>query len=120
MVDTKWGSVNTSEYESSYTDESFWDKIGKYAKKAGSECVLTALKLYYAFKDPRTPMWAKSVIVGALGYFISPVDLIPDVIPVIGFVDDVAVLGAAALAVATHIEPEHVKMAEDKLEQWFG
>lgn len=79
-----------------------------------------ALKMYYSATDPDTPLWAKTTIYGALGYFISPIDAIPDLLPVLGYTDDIGVLIAAATAVAAHIKDEHVRKARDTLQQWFG
>jgi uncharacterized membrane protein YkvA (DUF1232 family) len=54
----------------------------------GREVIEKALWLYYAAQQPNTPLWAKTAIYGALGYFISPIDAIPDITPVIGYADD--------------------------------
>lgn len=109
-----------ADYSMSYNESSFWEKIVKFGKKAGKEAVEKALVLFYVLQDPATPMWAKTVIVGALGYFISPVDAIPDVVPVVGFTDDVAVLAGALATVATCISPEHKKQAASKAAEWLG
>ncbi|WP_164999553.1 YkvA family protein [Salinicola tamaricis] len=55
---------------------------------------LKSLQLYFVLKRPDVPIWAKSTIIGALGYFISPLDAIPDVIAGVGFTDDASVLAA--------------------------
>ena len=65
--------------------------------------VRKALCLYYAALAPETPAWAKAVMLGALGYFILPLDLIPDAIPVIGYADDLGVILAAAATVAVKV-----------------
>ena len=70
--------------------------------------------LYYCCLDGDTPVWAKTVIVSALGYFITPLDAIPDLMPGVGFADD---LGAVALAMATvlaHVKPEHTAARRKK------
>lgn len=62
------------------------------------------LKMLYEFmRDPAAPAQAKLVAIGALLYFILPIDLVPDVIPVLGYVDDAAVVGAAVSYLRTHI-----------------
>jgi uncharacterized membrane protein YkvA (DUF1232 family) len=108
------------EYTRSYSEESFWDKLLRYAKAAGAEVIERALQLYYAAQDPATPAWARTVIYGALGYFIFPVDAIPDSIPAVGYVDDLGVLAAAIAAVAMYITPEVKQKAKQKLQDWFG
>ena len=103
-----------------YSDASFWDKLLKYAKTAGREVVEMALRLYYAAQDPNTPAWAKTVIYGALGYFIFPVDAIPDPTPVVGYTDDLGVLFAAVATVALYITEDVKQKARQKLRDWFG
>lgn len=102
-----------------YSDESFWEKLKKYAIVAGREVVETALKLYYCMQDADTPRWAKTVIGGALLYFVMPLDSVPDLLPG-GYVDDLGALSGAVLTVATHIKDEHVAKAKAKMVQWFG
>jgi uncharacterized membrane protein YkvA (DUF1232 family) len=101
-------------------DTSFWDTIRKYASKIGREVVEQALSMYYALQDPDTPVWAKSIIIGGLIYLISPVDAVPDVIPVVGLTDDIAVLAGALATVAMHIKPEHKAEAVAKAAEWFN
>jgi len=103
-----------------YNDEGFWDKMKRYAKKAGLKVIYLALVLYYTAKAETTPTGKKGIIYGALGYFILPIDLIPDTIPVVGFSDDMAALVACIAAVASCITPEIKRQAEDKLNEWFG
>jgi uncharacterized membrane protein YkvA (DUF1232 family) len=103
-----------------YSETSFWDKLFKYAKIAGWEVVERALQLHYAAQDPNTPAWAKTVIYGALGYFIFPGDAIPDPIPVVGYADDLGVLAAAIATVALYITEDVKLKARQKMKDWFG
>lgn len=112
--------MNQQNYDSAYSDGAFWGKVRAFAKKAGKAVVESALRLYYALQDADTPLWAKTTIVGALGYFISPVDLVPDLLPVVGYSDDLAVLGGALAAVAAHIKEEHKQRATEVIKRWFG
>lgn len=107
-------------YEKEYSDKKFWEKIKKYAKAAGEAVLKPALTLYYVAEDEDTPAWAKSVIYGALGYFISVLDAIPDLTPMVGFSDDLGALVAVSAAIAVFIKDKHKREAEEKLEQWFG
>ena len=120
MKDADFSNVNSSKYSKEYSESSFWDKVKKFASKAGSKVIYTALKLYYTMQSPDTPAWAKAVIIGALGYFIAPIDVIPDPTPVVGFADDLGVLAAAAASVVTNITPEIKAKAKRKLKEWFG
>ena len=62
----------------------------------------------------------KATILGALGYLISPIDAIPDFIPVAGFSDDLGVLAAAIAAIGFYIDDEVKNKADEKLAEWFG
>lgn len=109
-----------NEFAKQYSDEGFWDKLLRYAKVAGAEVVERALQLYYAAQDPNTPVWAKVVICGALGYFIVPLDAIPDPVPVAGYTDDLGVLAMAIATVAMYITPEVKQKAKQKMDDWFN
>jgi len=107
-------------YEKEYSEQKFWSKLARYAITVGREVVLMALKLYYALQNPEIPVWAKSVIYGALGYFILPLDAIPDLTPAVGYADDLGALAAAIAAVAMFITPEVNEKAMQKMKDWFG
>ena len=79
-----------------------------------------ALKMYYAAMDSDTPAWAKATIFAALGYFIFPIDAIPDVAPVVGYADDLGVLASALATTAANIKDDHVKKAKETLARWFA
>ena len=111
--------ASNSDFAKSYSDKSFWKKLKGFARIAGKEVVSKALLLYYCYTDPATPKWIKGIIVGALGYFISPLDAIPDAIPVAGFADDLGALAAAAAVVMAHINKSHSEAAKKKLAEWF-
>lgn len=111
---------DTQAYRKEYSESAFWDKMRKYAKDAGETVLEPALKMYYALQDKDTPTWAKTTIIGALGYFISPLDAIPDLLPVVGYTDDLTVLMGALAVVMAHIKEEHAEQARNRLRQWFG
>ncbi len=113
-------SVEKHGFEKDYSDNGFWDKVITFAKTAGREVIEKALWLYYAGQNPQTPAWAKTVIYGALGYFIFPLDAIPDPTLVAGYADDLGVLAAAVAAVAMYITQEVKALAAQKLKDWFG
>lgn len=111
--------MSNQDFAKEFTEDGFWDKIKNYAKIAGESVLEPALKLYYAAEDSDTPAWAKATVYGALGYFICPIDAIPDITPVVGYVDDLGVLVAATSAIAAHIKQEHTEKAKRTLKQWF-
>ncbi|NIW86848.1 MAG: DUF1232 domain-containing protein [Gammaproteobacteria bacterium] len=106
-------------FEKEYSEDDFWKKVCGYARTAGREVVELALQLYYAAQSPDTPHWAKAAIYGALGYFISVVDAIPDITPIVGYTDDLGVLVAALAAVARNVTPEIKERAAFKAREWF-
>ena len=107
-------------FEKNYSHSGFWDKATTFAKTAGKEVIEKALWLFYAAENPQTPLKAKAVIYGALGYFIFPVDAIPDLTPVVGYADDLGVLVLSVATVAIHITEEVKLLANQKLKDWFG
>ena len=115
----KNNSKNTN-YEKEYSEDSFWEKVKNFAKNAGETVIEKALTLYYVAQDNDTPTWAKTTVYAALGYFISPIDAIPDVVPVAGFSDDLGVLAIAIATVAAHIKDKHTQKAKETLKQWFS
>lgn len=110
--------METSLGTQEYSDNTFWEKVNIYAKSAGIDIIETALKLYYALQDDDTPKWAKTVIYGALIYFISPADVLPDLLPG-GYIDDWGTLLSAAAAISIHMKAEHSEKANTKVKQWF-
>jgi uncharacterized membrane protein YkvA (DUF1232 family) len=72
---------------------------------------------YYCAFDHATPIKAKGILLGALAYFILPIDVIPDFILGLGFTDDMAVLLAAFNVVRTHVTDDHRDRARRTLER---
>lgn len=107
------------DFSKGYSEQSFWEKVLKYAKVAGLKVVYIALLLYHTLQNPEVPKWAKGVIIGALGYFIVPADALPDLIPG-GYVDDLGALLFALLQVSMYINEEIKIMSKNKLQEWFG
>lgn len=103
-----------------YSDKRLKNKIMKYAVHAGRILIEAVLTLYYALNDPDTPAWARAVILGALGYFISPLDLCPDYIPAIGFSDDLIVVLHAMAILAAHVKQVHRARAREWVERILG
>jgi uncharacterized membrane protein YkvA (DUF1232 family) len=83
----------------------FWAKAKRFA--GGLPFAEDLLAAYYCAFDRDTPRHVQAALIGALAYFILPFDVIPDMLPVLGFTDDAAVLAAAVRLVAAHIRPEH-------------
>lgn len=107
-------------YEKHFSNEKFWDKVKKVGKKAGKSIVYVALLLYYVLQKPEVPKKTKLTIIAALGYFILPLDLIPDFVVGIGYTDDLGALGIALFQVALYVDKNVKMQSREKLEQWFG
>ena len=107
-------------YSGHYEENAFWEKLKRFARKAGIKVTYAALLLYYVLKSPGTPTKDRAKIIGALGYFILPIDLIPDFIPIAGYTDDLAALVWGVYCVIKSITPDVKAQAAAKLHEWFG
>lgn len=84
---------NGDKYAHQYSNEGFLKKVPQLARKGGIKAVAYANVLYYTLKAPTTPTNVKLSLIVFLGYFVAPIDLIPDLVLGIGFTDDIVVLG---------------------------
>jgi uncharacterized membrane protein YkvA (DUF1232 family) len=91
----------------------FWTKVKRVAAKL--PFIEDLLAAYYCAFDRNTPLQVKAMLVGALAYFVLPFDAVPDVMPLLGFTDDAAVLATAVKLVAAHMRPEHREAARRAL-----
>jgi uncharacterized membrane protein YkvA (DUF1232 family) len=106
-------------YANKFTQKDFVEKISRIAKRAGAKLVYAALILYYTLQSDKVSKADKAIIIGALGYMISPLDVIPDAIPIAGLTDDLAVLLYVLKKVWTGIDPEIIDQAKQRLSKWF-
>lgn len=107
-----------TDYEKCYSESALWEKIKNFSKKAGKELVTNVLKLYYALALGKATPAQIAAIIAALGYFISPVDAVPDVLPG-GLADDGGVIAFAVSTLACCSDPEVVAAAKAKASEWF-
>ena len=106
-------------YKDKFSQQSFIEKIQRIAKRAGAKLVYVALILYYLIQSDKVSLKDKAVIIGALGYLISPLDVVPDAIPIAGLGDDLTVLLYALGKVWTLVDEEMKGKARGKLSKWF-
>jgi len=106
-------------YANKFSQTDFADKIARIAKRAGSKLVYAALILYYTLQSDKISKTNKAMIIGALGYMISPLDVVPDAIPIAGLTDDLAVLLFVLKKVWTDIDPDIQTKAKERLSKWF-
>jgi uncharacterized membrane protein YkvA (DUF1232 family) len=93
----------------------FWHKVKRLAVKV--PFIEDLLAAYYCAFDKNTPRHVQAALLGAIAYFVLPFDFVPDMLPILGFTDDAAVLATALRIVAGHITPEHREAARRKIEQ---
>ena len=120
MTNNDFSSDNLPRYEGHYNEDDFWKKVAKVARKAGVKTVYYAIVLYETLADSATPAKYRAVIAGALGYFILPIDLIPDFLPAFGLTDDWGALLAAIFYVSKAVTPQIKERARGRLTSWFG
>jgi uncharacterized membrane protein YkvA (DUF1232 family) len=106
-------------YADRFSKKGFVEKISRVAKRAGSKLVYAALVLFYTLQSKEVSVKDKAVIVGALGYLISPLDAMPDAIPIVGLGDDLTVLVYVINKIWVDVPEEVRKKAHDKLADWF-
>ena len=106
-------------YANRFSQSDFVEKISRIAKRAGAKLVYAALILYYTLQSDKVSKTDKAIIIGALGYMISPLDVIPDAIPIAGLTDDLAVLLYVLKKVRTDIDPAIMDQAKKRLSKWF-
>lgn len=106
-------------YANKFSQSDFVEKISRIAKRAGAKLVYAALILYYTLQSDKVSTTNKALIIGALGYMISPLDVIPDAIPIVGLTDDLAVLLYVLKKVWGDVAPEIQEKAKQRLSKWF-
>ena len=105
-----------TKYSSHFNELSFMQKVGRVGELLGDTVLMPILKLYYILMEPGVPKQSKLYILGALGYFILPIDLLPDFVPgLLGFSDDLIVVGIILKQVRKFDTPQIQVKAEQLL-----
>ncbi|MBR5913425.1 MAG: DUF1232 domain-containing protein [Selenomonadaceae bacterium] len=107
-------------YSKNYSQKGFFDKVTSTIKKVGLTLIYKALQLYYVTENPKCPTKIKAAIFAALGYFISPIDMLPDFMPVVGYSDDAAGIALALTIAHMYIDDTVRQKAQGKLKSLFG
>ncbi|BCS96404.1 hypothetical protein DSLASN_20360 [Desulfoluna limicola] len=105
-------------YSEHYNEQSFGRKVEALPGGARKKVLQKAATLYAIMTEPAVPAWVKASIVGALGYFVCPLDLVPDVLPGVGFIDDVALMGLLIVEIGAYVTSSVQQRAEAFREQW--
>lgn len=106
-------------YKDKFTSKAFVEKLSQTAKRAGIKCVYAALLLFYILESNKVSIKDKAMIIGALGYLISPLDTVPDAIPIAGLADDLVVLLYVLHKVWGEVSEEVRAKAKAKMSKWF-
>ena len=107
-------------YRRKFNERKFWKRLPGLVQRAGIKVVYTALLLYNAYQRKETPVWARRIIMGALGYLLMPIDALPDITPIVGYTDDLGVLGIGLVTVAAYVNAEVRAKSREQLAKWFG
>ena len=102
-----------------FEPQSVWQKLWRLARRAGRHFVEVCLLLYYATQSPRLQVWEKLLIYSALLYFVTPMDAIPDILP-LGLTDDFTILSATLARVSNLIDDTIQARVARLLTAWFG
>lgn len=97
----------SNQYASSYSKQEFWKKVKTVPSRTSCEVLRTALTLYFILIVEDIPIWAKTIVIRALGCFICPIDVIPDAIPIAVYSDDQIIM-TAALKQVLMFQSDHV------------
>ena len=116
----KYKQYDVDKYGKNYSEEGLFKKITGCVKKAGLGLIYKALQLFYVAQNPNVPMKIRAAIIAPLGYFISPIDLIPDITPILGFTDDAAVIAGAMAIAHLYINDEIKNKAKETIRRIFG
>ncbi len=106
-------------YKQFFSKEKLFTLLQTKPGKLGSKLLYTTMLLYFAFRRNETPSWAKNIIIGTLGYLVSPIDLIPDLTPVLGYTDDLGMLSFGLVTIASFINKDVREKASAKITGWF-
>lgn len=107
-------------YEQHYSDASFLEKATRYGKLIGINALYKAVQLWFVMQKPDVPAGTKAVIMGALGYLIAPLDFLPDLLPVLGYTDDLVAITFALIKVQGYIDEEVERKSKKLLAKIFG
>lgn len=90
-----------------YIEENLWEKLERVGKKISFAKDIRAL--YNYFRDADVSWYRKAIIVGALIYFITPIDAVPDLAPLFGYLDDLGVITAVLKFLGSELIPYYKK-----------
>lgn len=102
-INRNYSTPGRVEEDSEFVQENLWTKLERTGKKISFAKDIIALFRY--MMDSDVAWYRKSIVVGALVYFISPIDTIPDIAPLIGYLDDLGVITAVLKYLGSELIP---------------
>jgi uncharacterized membrane protein YkvA (DUF1232 family) len=117
---SKFVMDKNEKYKKFFSEQGMWVKIKHFAKQIGVKTIYMVLLMFNAYKRPNTPKWAKNIIIGAIGYFISPIDALPDLTPFLGYTDDLGILGFGLVTIAGYVNNDVRIASRKQLKKIFG
>ena len=112
--------VTDEKYQRAWSEKTFFAKLPRVARKLGRLGLRQALRLYYVLQRKDLPGKVRVMIYGALGYFILPTDFLPDILPILGFTDDLGLLAAVFMKASEYMDADVNAKAEAKVVEWLG
>lgn len=110
---------NLEKYENSYSDSAFHEKIKKIGRKIGIKLLCYVLALHQILKEENIPLTEKSMIIGALGYFILPIDVIPDFMLGVGYTDDILMVYSVLSKVKKYTNEDIIRKVYETVNKYF-
>lgn len=107
------------DFSGKYNESVFWKGLQKICSAVGKEAVYKVLQLYYVLQKDSVPTSQKVFIMGALAYLVSPIDVVPDCIPVVGWMDDVAAIGIVLAQISKYVDGDIDRKVKEKIEELF-
>lgn len=104
-------------YKNEFSEPKFIDKVKGIAVKVGEKVIYPAVLLYNMYKSDSVSLKDKAIVIGALGYFILPTDMVSDLLPIMGFTDDVAVMTLAIRSLSKSITSDLRKLTSQKVKE---
>ncbi len=98
----------------------FWAFLRRNARLVGIKVAYAALLMFYAYNRKETPRWARRIVLGTLGYLLTPLDALPDLTPFVGYTDDLGILSFGLVTIAAYVNAEVKSKARHRLSDWFG
>lgn len=120
VTEEDFKDVDMDGYAKNYSEDNLWDKVRDNVSSIGGALIYKAFQLYYVAQSDACPTKVKAGIIAALGYLISPFDLVMDPIPIVGYSDDAVAIAFALTAAQMYITDEIKKQAKDRMCEIFG